>query len=136
MPQAISQAAPLPRGGGGGDLRQKSCCFAGANRSDSPAGRGSRNRRERPLKKLYAICAVALSLGCPGVGHAGDDGAKNKDYKPIVPPVNFEGGYSVNLDTERPKASDLDAPPALAPLRDDAVHPFVGLKLSKPLQSK
>ena len=48
----------------------------------------------------------------------------------------FTADYSVKLSTEKPKASDLDAPPALAPLRDDSLHPFVGLKLTKPLDSK
>jgi hypothetical protein len=78
---------------------------------------------------------LALLLGFSSVGYAAD-ATKDKAFQPILPPVNLDGGFSVNLDTDRPKASDLDAPPALSPLRDDSIQPFVGLKLTKPLQSK
>jgi hypothetical protein len=87
------------------------------------------------VRKFSATCTLALLLGFSSVGYA-DDAAKNKVFQPILPPVNLDGGFSVNLDTDRPKASDLDAPPALTPLRDDSIHPFVGLKITKPLQSK
>ena len=64
------------------------------------------------------------------------DAEKKKAYKPILPPVTFEGNYSIKLDTDKPKSSDLDAPPALTPLRQDRVQPYVGLKLTRPFETK
>jgi hypothetical protein len=86
------------------------------------------------LTKLCGVYAVVLLVAFASAGRAAD--AEKKTYEPILPPVNFEGNYSLKLHTEKPKASDLDAPPALTPLRDDSPHPFVGLKLTKPLESK
>ena len=86
------------------------------------------------MTKLCGVCAVVLLVGFAGAGRAAD--ADKKAYEPILPPVTFDGNYSLKLHTEQPKSSDLDAPPALTPLRDDSLHPFVGLKLTKPLESK
>jgi hypothetical protein len=95
---------------------------------------GTKYQVERKLRTFCAICTLAVLLGFSSVGHAGDE-AKDKVFRPILPPVDLNGGYSVNLDTDKPKPSDLDAPPALSPLRDDSIHPYVGLKLIKPLPS-
>ena len=87
------------------------------------------------MTKCWGVCAVVLLIGIASAGHAAD-AEKKKAYKPILPPVTFEGNYSIKLDTDKPKSSDLDAPPALTPLRQDRVQPYVGLKLTKPFETK
>jgi len=87
------------------------------------------------LTKSCAFLAAILVLILAPAGHAGE-ADKNDEAKPLLPPVTFGDNYSVKLDVDKPKASDLDAPPALTPLRDDSFQPFVGLKFTKPLNSK
>jgi hypothetical protein len=86
------------------------------------------------VTKLCGVCVFVLLLASAGVGYAADN-AKNNGYRPILPTVDLDGGYSVNLNTEMPKPTELDAPPALSDLRQNSIQPFVGLRLSKPLDA-
>ena len=86
------------------------------------------------MTKLCGAFTAVLLVAFVRVGYAAD-AEKDGAFKPILPPVTIHS-YSVKLNTEKPNASDLDAPPALTPLRDNSLHPYVGLKLTKPLNSK
>jgi hypothetical protein len=81
------------------------------------------------LPKFCALCAFAILLGLARAGYAADSD-KSKAYEPLLPSVTLDGHTSITLDTDKPKASDLDNPPALTPLRDDSFKPYVGLKLT------
>jgi hypothetical protein len=87
------------------------------------------------LPKVRALCALILLLGMARAGYAAD-ADKNKTYEPLLPPVTLEGNYSFKLDTDQRKPSDLGNSSTFTPYHEDAVKPFFGLKLSKPLDSK
>lgn len=89
--------------------------------------------------KRSALLAALLQAGFIVAGHAAD-ADKNKPVKnQILPPVNLNGylqGYSVELDTDNPSQSPAPKPSGLDALKDDPALPFVGLKLSTPLDTK
>jgi len=87
------------------------------------------------LPKVCALCTLILLLGLARIGYAAD-ADKNKKYEPLLPPVAFEGNYSLKLDTEQRQPTDRDSPSAYTPYQQDAVQPYFGLKFGKPLDSK
>jgi hypothetical protein len=86
------------------------------------------------VTKLCGVCVFVLLVASASSGYAAET-EKSNVFDTALPHVDLDDGYSVKLNTEMPKQADVDAPPALSNFRQDSFHPFLGLKLTKPLDS-
>ena len=89
--------------------------------------------------KLRLLCVLAMLFGLAGAAQAADlakkDGASGSGTKELSIPSVELGGGSVGVSTDKP--GDSNVPTFNDPSKDrDAVHPFVGLKFTKPLEGK
>ena len=89
--------------------------------------------------KLRLLCVLAMLFAFAGAAQAADsakkdDAADSGAKKLSIPSVEMGGG-SIGLSTDKPGNSNV--PTFNDPSKDpDAVHPFVGLKFTKPLEGK
>jgi hypothetical protein len=82
-----------------------------------------------------ALCTLIALIGMAQVGHAADT---DKDKKIInktikIPSLDFNG-YSAQFNTDLSRQQDTFDPPGTSQFRNDNVHPYFGLKFSKPLK--
>jgi hypothetical protein len=92
------------------------------------------------LTKLSGACAFLLLLGFVGISYAAEVDKNQPTERPLLPRVDLNGylrGYSVQLNTDQPNQSYLPQSQGLTTLQDqDEIRGFLGLKLTKPLETK
>ncbi len=82
-----------------------------------------------------ALCTLVALLCMASISYAAD---ADKDKKIIeknikMPSLDFNG-YSAQFDTDLSRQQDTFDPPGTSQFRNDNVHPYFGLKFSKPLK--
>jgi len=80
--------------------------------------------------RLTGAVAFACLLGFASNSYAGENEKPNKIEDLTTTQL---GDYSLKLETDQPASSNAPVPLGLLPSKQDAINPFVGLKLSKPL---
>jgi len=86
-----------------------------------------------------SVYVLVLLFGFVSIGYAADADKSKAAKDPLLPPVDLNGylqGYSVELNTDDARLPDATIPQGLSTLEEDRFQPFLGLKLTKPLETK
>lgn len=82
-----------------------------------------------------ALCTLIALLGMVHLTHAADADKDKKVFekKIKIPSLDFNG-YSAQFNTDLSREPGALDPPGTTQFRSDSVHPYFGLKFSKPLK--